>query len=160
MQKAIQKVGYSVAMRQNPINNEAAPKAYGTLQINGVIDIYSLGRHMSEHNSKYSRGDIVSVLIQLTDCMREMFIQGFKIQLGDLGSFTPTISTEGAETMEKFTEANIKEMNITFQPGPYLKNLADEADFEYRATRVAQLATAKAEKAGLDNVDLGAAKAK
>lgn len=156
------KVGYSLVMRKNPAKRDDPNeplKAYATLQLNDVMNIEQLARHMSEHNSKYNRADICAVLMQCVDCMKEKFIEGNKISLGDLGTFTPSISCEGAESMEKFTADNIKSYNINFIAGPYLKNLKDSVQFEYVATRKAQQATAKAQKAGESIVDLDAAKA-
>lgn len=141
-------------MRKNPAKRDEPLKAYATLQLNDVMNIEQLARHMSEHNSKYNRADICAVLMQCVDCMKEKFIDGNKICLGDLGTFTPSISCEGAESMEKFTADNIKSYNINFIPGPYLQNLKDSVQFEYVATRKAQQATAKAQKAGETTVDL------
>ena len=50
-------------------------------------------------------------------------------------------------------------MNIVFTPGPEFENLVDKAEFNPVPSRVAQMATLKAEKAGMDTVDLAAAKA-
>lgn len=152
------KIGYSVYMAPNPQNSEAAPKAYAALQLNGTVSISDLARHMAEHNSKYNRGDIIAVMTNAVDCMREMLAQGNKVSLGDLGDFSPSISSNPAEKLEDFTSANIKGLNINFKPGPYLRNLRDVAEFVPVASRAAQAATLKAEKLGQSTVDLGAAK--
>lgn len=151
----MKKVGYSVTMRKNPMDPEAPEKAYGVLQTNGILDIDEMGKHMSQHGSKYNRGDIGAVLVQLTDCMKEMLASGYKIKLGDIGTFTPTITTTPAETLEKFTEANITKVNVKFQPGEYLQNLRQDIDFEYVASRKTQQAAAAAEKKGETTVDIG-----
>ena len=91
------KVGYSVALRKNPMKPDEAPKAYAALQTNGTIDIAKLAKHMAQHNSKYSRADITAVMIQMVDCMREKFIEGYKIELGEMGTFSPSISCQAAE---------------------------------------------------------------
>ncbi len=49
-------------------------------------------------------------------------------------------------------------MNILFFPGEDFENLIDRAEFNLVASRAAQTATLKAEKAGESIVDLGAAK--
>ena len=83
---------------------------------------------------------------------------GNKIQLGELGTFGISISSEGAESIDKFTAKNIKAVNILFDPGKDFENMIDRADFNPVASRAAQIATLKAEKAGESTVDLAAAK--
>ena len=96
------KVGYSVALRKNPLKPDEAPKAYAALQTNGTLDIAKLAKHMAQHNSKYSRADITAVMIQMVDCMREKFIEGYKIELGEMGTFSPSISCHAAEKVDLY----------------------------------------------------------
>ena len=83
-----------------------------------------------------------------------------KIQMAELGTFGISISSEGAESIDKFTAKNIKAVNILFAPGTDFENLINRAEFNLVASRAAQVATLKAEKAGDDTVDLAAAKNK
>ena len=66
----------------------------------------------------------------------------------------------GAEDLKKFTESNITAVNIVFTPGEDFQNLRSRAAFNPVASRIAQAATLKAEKAGKGTVDLDAAKGK
>ena len=65
----------------------------------------------------------------------------------------------GADSLDKFTSKNIKAVNILFAPGVDFENLIGRAEFNLVASRSAQAATLKAEKAGETTVDLAAAKA-
>ncbi|CDA96492.1 dNA-binding protein [Prevotella sp. CAG:1320] len=96
----------------------------------------------------------------MCECLVEQLLNGNKIQLGELGTFGISISSEGAESIEKFASKNIKEVNILFTPGVDLENLIGRAEFNPVASRAAQQATLKAEKAGETLVDLEAAKNK
>ena len=87
-------------------------------------------------------------------------LNGNKIQLGELGTFGISISSVGAESIEKFSSRNIKSVNILFSPGVDFENLISRAEFNLVASRTAQAATLKAEKAGETTVDLAAAKNK
>ena len=51
-------------------------------------------------------------------------------------------------------------MNINFNPGVDFENLINQAEFKLVASRIAQAATLKAEKAGKGTVDLAEAKKK
>ena len=64
----------------------------------------------------------------------------------------------GADSLDKFTSKNIKAVNILFAPGVDFENLIGRAEFNLVASRSAQAATLKAEKAGETTVDLAAAK--
>lgn len=85
---------------------------------------------------------------------------GQKVQLAELGNFWISIGSEGAEDLKKFTESNITAVNIVFTPGEDFQNLRSRATFNPVASRIAQAATLKAEKAGKGTVDLDAAKGK
>lgn len=77
-----------------------------------------------------------------------------------MGNFWISLGSEGAEDLKKFTETNITAVNIVFTPGEDFQNLRSRAAFNPVASRIAQAATLKAEKAGQGTVDLDAAKGK
>lgn len=133
-------------------------KAYAKNQVNEIWPLEKFSKHIADHNGVYSRGTVKGVISDMCECLVEQLLNGNKIQLGELGTFGISLSSEGAETCEKFTAKNIKAVNILFSPGDDFYNLIDRADFTPVASRVAQAATLKAEKAGLGTVDLEAAK--
>ena len=90
-----------------------------------------------------------------------MLLEGYKVSLGDLGNFYCTLSCKGAESAQKFNPANhITSVNVNWEAGAEFTDLRKDAEFNCVATRAAQEATLKAEKAGETTVDLAAAKAK
>ena len=149
----MKKIQYSVAMMANPMRPEDGKKAYANLQLTGNIDINELAAHITEHNSVFSKGTVVGVLTELSVCMRELILQGYKIQLGDIGLFAPSISSEGAESKEKFSASNIKEMSVNYHYGAAFENLRRDAEFEKTSTRKAQAAALKAENEGKTSAD-------
>ena len=149
----MKKIQYSVAMMANPMKPEEAKKAYANLQLTGIVDINELANHITEHNSVFSKGTVVGVLTELSVCMRELILQGYKILLGEIGTFAPAISSEGAETKEDFSATNIKTMGINFQPGIAFDNLRRDAQFQKTITRKAAAAALAAENAGATTAD-------
>ena len=149
----MKKIQYSTVMQANPMRPEEARKAYANLQLTGVVDINELADHITDHNSVFSKGTIVGVLTELSVCMRELILQGYKIDFGDIGTFAPGISSEGAESLEAFSAANIKSMGVNFNPGKAFENLRRDAEFEKTATRKAQAATLAAQIAGHTTAD-------
>ncbi len=149
----MKKIQYSVGMMANPQKPDEAKKAYAFLQLTGIVSLIELARHMTEHNTVYSRGTIVGVLTEMSVCMRELILQGYKIDLDGLGTFAPSISSQGAKSKDEFTSGNIKEMSILFSPGFEFDNLRRDAEFERTISRKAQAATLKAENEGKTQSD-------
>ena len=86
--------------------------------------------------------------------MREQLLEGKKIRLGDLGDFSVSLSSKGAETADKFSAQNITGVNVVWDCGQEFKNLIADAEFNLVASRSAQAAVLKAIKNGETTVDL------
>ena len=153
-------IEYSVYMMKSPMKPEEGPKAYAKNQIREIWNLDKFCKHIASHNSGYSRGLVKAILSDMCDCLVEQLLNGNKVKLGELGVFNLTISSEGAESLEKFSESNIKAVRINFYPGEGFENLLDRAEFKLVASRAAQAAVLKAEKANEKTVDLDAAKKK
>ena len=149
----MKKIQYSVSLQKNPI--KGTTKAYGNLQLTGVVTINELADHMAEHNTVFSKGTIVGVLSDLGSCLRELILQGYKIKLGDIGSFEPTIRTHGEPKVEDFTATDIVDMKVLFELGKDFDNLMRDAEFEKTSTRAAQ-AKAKADETAAQAAKLAA----
>ena len=149
----MKKIQYSVSLMKNPV--KGTTKAYGKLQLTGIVTINELADHMAEHNTVFSKGTIVGILNDLGGCMRELILQGYKIQLGDIGSFTPSISSKGEAKVEDFTAADITAMRVNFELGTEFDNLLRDAEFEKTSTRAAQ-AKAKADETAAQAAKLAA----
>ena len=152
-------IDYSVYLQSNPMDDTAAPKAYAKAQMHELMTFGKFIEHISKHNGVYTRGTVRGVVVDMCECLVEMLLEGKKVQLGELGSFWVSLASEGAATMEEFTASKIKAVNIIFTPGSDFENLIGRAEFNLVASRVAQAATLKTEKAGGSTVDLAAAKA-
>ena len=153
-------IDYSVYMMRNPLKPELPEKAYAKNQVSEIWTLEKFAKHISDHNGVYSRGTVKGVISDMCECLVEQLLNGNKIQLGELGTFGISISSVGADSIEKFTARNIKAVNILFAPGVDFENLLGRAEFNLVASRSAQAATLKAEKAGETTVDLAAAKNK
>lgn len=153
-------IDYSVYMMPNPSKPDAAPKAYARAQVKEVVSLDKFVKHLSEHNGVFTRGSIKGIITDLTECLIEYMLNGYKVTLGDLGSFCPSLSSTGAESIKDFTSHSITAVNIIFTPGEGFENLITRAEFNPVSSRAAQVATYKAERAGETTVDLEAAKKK
>ena len=152
-------IDYSVYMQPNPMDETAAPKAYAKAQMRENMTFADFVNHIATHNGVFSRGTVKGVLSDAVSCLVEQLLNGNKVQLGELGNFWISLTSMGADSLVSFSAANIKEVNIVFTPGEDFENLRGRATFNLVASRVAQAATLKTEKAGGTIVDLEAARA-
>ena len=146
-------------MLPNQMNKKEAPKAYAKAQVKEVMKFRQFVAHIAEHGG-HKRGQVKGVLSDTCSCLVEQLLEGKKILLDDLGNFWISLTSMGAENCEAFTSKNITGVKIIFTPGEDFENLLGRAEFNLVASRFAQAATLKAEKAGETTVDLTAAKNK
>lgn len=151
-------INYSTFLWKNPTDEDAVEKAYAKNQVTKVMTFDEFVKHIADHNGVFTRGTVKGVVSDTCSCLVEMLLNGYKVQFGELGVFGISITSEPADSLDKFTAANIKEVNIVFKPGKDFENLRSRAEFTPVASRIAQAATLKAEKNGETTVDLAAAK--
>ena len=84
--------------------------AYGkwfarAVTIGKTVNVDELARHMSEHNTPYSKGAIKGVLTDMIGCVRELMLEGKAVKLEGLAIFSAGIKTKknGAPTSAEFS---------------------------------------------------------
>ena len=153
-------IDYSIFMWKSPLKEDAVEMAYAKNQVRKVLTFDELVKHISDHNGVFTRGTVKGVVSDTCACLVEQLLMGNKVQFGELGIFSISITSEPAATLKEFSEDNIKEVNILFNPGEDFENLRSKAEFNLVASRAVQAATIKAVKANETSVDLEAAKKK
>lgn len=135
-------IDYSIVIRSTTPGTKAADitetKAYGVAQVSEVLTLRDFAKHIAQHGTLYGRDVIQGVLVKMVDCMKELLLEGKKIQLGEMGSFSVGLSTTGATTAALFTAANIKKVNVNWDRGKEFQDLRDEATFNLVPSRKAQ----------------------
>ena len=148
-------IDYSIAVRSAQPGTKkedvTVTKAYGVAQTSEVMTLPDFSKHISSHGSVYSRADVQAMLILTVDCLREQLLEGKKIQLGDLGAFSISLRTKGAESPEKFNANNIKAVNVVWERGPQFMNLRNDAEFNLVPSRGAQAEALKNERGAGNN---------
>lgn len=107
---------YSVTLLRNPVNEADPPRAYAYIQSRSQFGIDEIADHMVSHGCNYDRADIVAIIMKLVSCTRELLSDGYRIQLGDLGSFHLTCNSKGASSLKNFGHDNIVGINVRFRP--------------------------------------------
>ena len=149
-------IDYSVYMMRNPLKPELPEKAYAKNQVSEIWPLEKFAKHIADHNGVFSRGTVKGVLSDTCECLVEQLLNGKKVELGELGTFGISLSSEGAPSVKEFSAKNIKAVNILFAPGPDFENLINRAEFNLVTSRAVQAATLSAVKEGMDTVDLTA----
>lgn len=148
-------LNYSVSARYNPMEKNEPAKYYASAQTNSVMNLNQFAKHIATHGSVYRRADIAAVLTMAVDCLREMLLNGTKVQLGDLGNFYVTFSSEGALTANEFNpDIHIKKVNVNWERGIDFLNLKEDATFNQVAIRSVQKKVLKAVKNGESTVTI------
>ena len=129
--------------------------------ING-FDFAIRGLYFRIVNNKFNllkkRGTVKGVVSDTCSCLVEQLLNGYKVQFGELGIFSISITCEPAATLKDFSSDNIKAVNILFNPGIDFENLRSKAEFNLVTSRAIQAASLKAVKENKDTVDLAALK--
>ena len=146
---------YSVSARVNPMEKNEPARYYASAQTNNVMNLNQFAKHIASHGSVYRRADIAAVLTMAVDCLREMLLNGTKVQLGDLGNFYVTFSSEGTLSANDFNpDIHIKSVNVNWERGIDFLNLKEDAKFNLVAIRSIQKKVLKAVKNGESTVTI------
>ncbi len=149
-------IDYAVTMMGNPLNPNDPRRAYAFLQSRATLTIDELADHMASHGCNYDRGDIIAIIVKLVGCSKELMLDGYRIQLGDLGKLYLTCQSRGAEDKDKFTRANIKAIKVNFAASKQFADLAQKVSLHKVPTRKAVAAALEAELAGQTTADWSA----
>jgi len=111
---------YKVIERMNPQDSTQQRKFYGLPVSNGKVGMREISSMISE-NCSLKNADVFAVLESLVEVVSGQLSEGRTVYLGDFGTFSPSIKTEGVESAEKFSAKNIKQVKVNFRQGPEFK---------------------------------------
>ena len=142
-------INYSLSPRYStPGDTTSDVKYYANVQYTSKMTFDEFCQHIADHGSVYHRSDVASVLTQMVDCLRELLLEGYRIKMGDLGTYGVTLSSVGTEDGDDFTSSNITYVRVSWRRSDYFDNMLDDATFQLVSTRTASAAILAAVKAG------------
>ncbi|MBR2233534.1 MAG: DNA-binding protein [Prevotella sp.] len=109
-------------------------KVYGRVNNATPIEIPELAKHMSLHNTPFSKGVIQGILTDMAACIKELMLQGQPVKLADLAIFKASVISTPAVSVEKFDlQQNIKKVRLCAVATGEVsrKRLTDEAMLGY-----------------------------
>lgn len=121
-------VSFNVIERGNPSDPDAAKKFYASAVTKGKVGIEELTSRI-EKISTVSGADIRAVLYAIIDIVPEMLSEGNSVQIGDLGTFRVSVSSEGSDKADEVSSSNVRGARIIFTPGKQFKNMLKTVTF-------------------------------
>jgi predicted histone-like DNA-binding protein len=123
-------VTYVLTQKGNPGNPKAPKKFYAQAKAREELTFRKLSKEIAEGSTTVSDTDVLAVLNDLTKVLRRHLENGEIVRFGDFGSFQTALTSEGAETAEKFHVSLIKGGKVTFRPGVDLKEMLATLKYE------------------------------
>lgn len=111
---------YSVKKRQNPLDRKSDSKYYASPEYGEEVDISMLAKEISK-NCTLTPADIVAVIESFLDKMPQYLKNSNRIRLDKFGIFKLSFSSQGQETAEDVSSADIKSPRVLFTPSAQLK---------------------------------------
>jgi predicted histone-like DNA-binding protein len=123
-------VNYVLVPKGNPGNPNAPKKYYAQAKSSGEITLKKLSKEIAEGSTTVSDTDVLAVLNDLTKILKRHLSESRIVRFGDFGTFQIAVSSEGAETEEKFHPSLIRNPKVAFRPGVDLKEMLATLKYE------------------------------
>ncbi|HJH64136.1 MAG TPA: HU family DNA-binding protein [Bacteroides mediterraneensis] len=123
-------VTYSVVGRVNPADRESGEvKYYAQSQARGEMGIREISERIQQMCT-VTRADVMAVLTAMEEIVSEGLQGGEIVRLGGLGSLQLSLSGEGADTEETFSDSLIEKVRVLFRPGTVMQEAINNLAFE------------------------------
>lgn len=136
-------IEYTLAERGNPAKPTAAKKFYATAKSTGETTVRDLAKRISGI-STVSTVDVMAVLEAFFQTVPEELADGHIVRFGDFGSFSTSLSSEGAATEKEFNAALVSSVRVKFRPGKLFAQAMQGA--ELKRVAASPTTTARARK--------------
>jgi DNA-binding protein, histone-like, putative len=126
-------IKYNLIQKAQPgVAGGGRKKWYANIAIDGELIIDDLVKQI-EKFSALSEADIRGVIIALENVIQDQLANGKIIRLDKLGSFYPSLTSEGVDKEGEFTTANIRGVKVNYRPGKRISNALSVATFKKKS---------------------------
>jgi predicted histone-like DNA-binding protein len=123
-------IKYKVIERGTPgVAGGGTKKYYASTTAREKINLRQLSERLAAI-STVSEIDTIAVLQGLVHLLPEYLCNGNNVSLGDFGTFTMHIRSEGKDTPEAVNIQSIKEVNVAFRPSVEFKKRMKVVEFK------------------------------
>ena len=121
-------VNYKPIPKRNPAKQEEAPKYYAQVMSNGDMSLRQLAKEVAAM-STISTPDTMAVIEAFLEVIPKALADGKIVRLGDFGSFSLSVNSEGAVDAKSLTQNQIKKVAVRFRPGKEFSNVTNAVEF-------------------------------
>ena len=114
--------------RVNPKDLKGKRKWYPLQYTTDIVGEIELGEMLS-YETTLNPMEAAMVIRQLGKILPTVLLDGKSVRLGGIGTFNIRLRTEGAESREKLTARNIKEVRMSFLPDQKTREALQRAEF-------------------------------
>jgi predicted histone-like DNA-binding protein len=125
---------YHLVEKVNPLRKDEPKKFYAKATHSRELTVRELAQNL-ERTTSLSTADMVGVFEGLLSIVPAHLIEGKIIRLGDFGSLSLEVSSQGTEKAEEFTAHQIRRVKINFRPGKILKDAIKSLRYEKEAVK-------------------------
>ena len=119
---------YNTVERGKPGDVASQKKWYPVLKSTGMVKEREVAKLLADETTLNAKEAEMAVS-QLLKVVTTLLMNGNTVQLGSLGSFRITATTEASDTQEEVSAAKIKKVNVRFTESEDLKDALKKAKF-------------------------------
>ena len=106
---------YKLIQKHNPANRKVPAKWYASPVNNGKVSAFQLNRQVITRN-KLDKDTIKKTVKAFTNEITELLAEAYSVNLGALGTFRVSFSSEGVEKTDDFQPEMINNIKVIFTP--------------------------------------------
>ena len=148
-------ITYSVSVhRVNTEGGGSAKRYYASTQSVATCSFGRFCQHIADHGSMYRKSDVMGVLGVMVGCLRELLLEGKRVEVGDLGYFKVKAHSVGSERFGDVSASSFTKVSVRWTPGEGFANMISDARLKRVLSRTQTRTLAKAVAAGKTQVEL------
>ena len=122
-------IKYKLVQKVNPAKPTDPKKFYANLVTRGEVSLRELAKEISII-STVSSPDVMAVIESLLQIIPKHLALGEIVRLGEFGSYSVRLSSEGAATEQTFNSSLIRGLNLNFRPGKEVEQVLQNISYE------------------------------
>ena len=114
------KAKYDFRVMPNMQGEEEEQKLYPQLVTSGTITLKDLMKHASKHTT-FSPAEMMGMITFLEDAMVEYLAQGYHVKLGDIGTFSASLTSRKVTSKDEIRAKSVHFDNVLFRADKKLR---------------------------------------
>ncbi len=121
-------IKFKVQEKANPQNRDEKKYYVQPVRV-GTIKRTQLEKEIVDLTS-LSKADVRGVLITLSELIGKYIALGYNVSIDDVGTLSLRVSSQGSDTPEEVTAANVKKTSVGFRASTTLREGIEKIKFE------------------------------